>query len=558
MTKLKNTANKINRPPSVSKIEGANNSYKNNRSSEFKDTESKCFDKPQISKNSFAKAFALIIPSIIAVIILVTQVMLVVWKKYYIQSIVAAIPDKTSQETAEKLYAILNSNAYDSLEYIVAIIGIAVSIWIGLNIYNIVEKRDYENLIEQQAGLKRLTEEQKLLLESSVEIQQKITLQLQLSNMLKVFSVDSSTEHYIEHFSNISHPEWSVETVQTIIKVEGVLSQATALTEQNAWTTVIKVIATVEDELMESKGYFINNSQDSVVQGYYHYKLGELFYYKANALFQMSNISERAKRLFESAIEKYLEAYRLDNKLLSIENGIGISYLRLVTLEEDINKKEKYKLESIKYLKIACEKNPEHQQAIRSLGSAYESIYDYDKAISQYKREIELYPKSYFARTCLASAYLKKADVKLGLLDRTELYNNKIINLTSKDISLLDELLSLAEAELNTAKIINPAQIGTYYRLGEINTLRILIHRESNDGNSIDKYKRMAEEFFNICRSLQKNCRPANFHLRNYYEVVNEIKKAKEINDSLSGGNSEEIGKLYAEYLENGGEESDT
>lgn len=205
MTKLKNTANKINRSPSASKVEGANNSYKNNRLSEFKDTESKCFDKPQISKNSFAKAFALIIPSIIAVIILITQVLLVVWKKYYIQSIVAAIPDKTSQETAEKLYAILNSNAYDSLEYIVAIIGIAVSIWIGLNIYNIVEKRDYENLIAQQAGLKRLTEEQKLLLESSVESQQKITLQLQLSNMLKVFSVDSSTEHYIEHFGNISY-----------------------------------------------------------------------------------------------------------------------------------------------------------------------------------------------------------------------------------------------------------------------------------------------------------------------------------------------------------------
>lgn len=111
---------------------------------------------------------------------------------------------------------------------------------------------------------------------------------------------------------------------------------------------------------------------------------------------------------------------------------------------------------------------------------------------------------------------------------------------------------------MNTAKIINPAQIGTYYRLGEINTLRILIHRESNDDNSIEEYKRMAKEYFNICTSLQKNCRPANFHLRNYYEVVNEIKKAKEINDSLSGGNSEEIGKLYAEYLENGGEESDT
>ncbi len=502
----------------------------------------------------FAKICALSIPSILAITTFIWQIYTFYWQKSYTETLIKGVGENTSADIVEKLYSLLENNAYNSLELILAIVGIAVSVWVGLNIYNALDRKELDSFadeikVELNTELAKISHSQsKNILEAINEMKDNSNIQLLLTNMLSIFSVDKASEHYIDYFSNVSISNWNVKTIKTIIKVENVLSKIHKLTSEQKYDSISELIDSVENELINSEEFFKNI--DKTAYGYYHYKLGELSYYKGNSFYQRRQKNEIAKSLFRKAIDHYTSASKLDTELKSIENGIGISYLRLVELGDNVDNKNIN--EAIKNFEMVLEKRPYFTQAIRSLGSSYEKVGRLDDAIAQYNNESRIEPNSFFAHTCLASAYLKKIDAEIHFLNRTEVYEPLNNAFDEEQIERFEKLLKLADEELQTAHRINPSRVDVYYRFGQIYTFKIIMLHNfglKNKDKKIEDLIEAAKKEFYICDKLLPNNHSVKVHERNFYEVIGDIKKANEINKTLISKDQELRNNIYHNYF---------
>ena len=473
-------------------------------------------------------------------------------QKAYIEIIAKSISTSSTAEIAEKLYCLINDNAYNSLELILAVVGVAVSVWVGLNIYNALDRKELDSFAEEikedlKISVAQISDSESERTRKAIEeMKEHSNIQLLLTNMMSIFSVNKSSEHYIDYFNNISISDWDVKTVKTIIKVENVLSRIHKLTSEEKYDSIRELIDSVERELVSSEEIF--KSIDKTAYGYYHYKLGEFNYYKGNSFYQRRQKNEVAKSLFRNAVEHYTLASKLDSELKSIENGIGISYLRLVELGD--NEENKNINEAIRNFEMVLEKRPNFTQAIRSLGSAYEKVGRLDDAIEQYKREIKVEPNSFFAHTCLASAYLKKIDSEMCFLNRTEVYKPLTDAFSQEQILRFEKLLSLADEELQTARRIAPSRVDIYYRLGQIYTIKIIMLHSSGQEDRTESLIEAAKNEFYICDTLFPNNHSVKVHERNFYEVIGNIEKADEINKMLISKDQKLRNNIYKKYFD--------
>lgn len=501
-----------------------------------------------------AKICALTIPSFLAIATFIWQINSFFLRKTYLETLLKNIHPKEYPYITDKLYSLFENNAFDSLEFILSIIGIAVSVWIGLNIYNALERKELDSFaIDMKSDLEIKIEELNKFQSDTIqktisELKDNSDLQLLLINMLSVFSINSTSDHYIDYFGNASFSNWDSATIKTIINTENALSKISKMTSDETFYKIEEYVDSAENELLKVEEVFKKNGKISY--GYFNFKLGELSYYKGNAFFQMRQKNEIAKELFKKAICYYSEAKKLDNELRAIENGIGISYLRLVQLGENDNNKNIN--EAIKNFELVLERIPNFTQAIRSLGASYEKVDRLDDAISQYKKEIVFKPNSYFAYTCLASAYLKKIDKEINFLNRHEIYSSNNYSFSEEQFNEFNRLILLAEEELKNAIQINSSKVDTYYRFGQICTIKIIIangYNSEKEKNNINNYKEEAIKQFQKCDKLFLNNQAVKFHERNLYEVLGDVNKAYEINMHLISGDQELREKIYKDYL---------
>ena len=102
------------------------------------------------TENVFSKGFALFIPSIVSICTFVFVFAKSVFRKEYIKLLSHCIGENSIsiEGIANQLYNMLEEDKSTSFELIIGIIGVAVSVWIGLSIYNSIEKKDVEDAID--------------------------------------------------------------------------------------------------------------------------------------------------------------------------------------------------------------------------------------------------------------------------------------------------------------------------------------------------------------------------------------------------------------------------
>jgi len=107
----------------------------------------------------------------------------------------------------------------------------------------------------------------------------------------------------------------------------------------------------------------------------------------ATELYEFGSIQIK-KRLYPQATNTFLKAIKLsDNEPIEgkaiIENALGFSY----AAQKDFKK-------AIKHYKFAIASLPNYTIALNNLGSAQQSLLDYEEAYSTYKKVLEIDPKN--------------------------------------------------------------------------------------------------------------------------------------------------------------------
>ena len=470
------------------------------------------------TRNAFSKGFALVIPAIVSVCTFIFVFAKTTFRKNYIETLSHLIATNNIRiETISKqLYQLIEDDKNNSLELVVGIIGVAVSVWIGLSIYNSIEKREVEKTLDSIDSILK-------------EIERKHRA-LYLTTMLKSRAEDSFAQQYIERIQS-RLPSLSLKTIDTIIEMETLLSNYDGVFSSSENEVAKEELEKIRTECGLLRHKLNKSSEDEILLSYYHYKLGGVYCRIADNLFRNKERKELSESYFYNAISEYKKAGELDPAFLSVDNGIGFSYLRLSQLNN--NDQEKGTL-AIKYLILACETNPRFQKAIRNLGVAYEVCNELDKAIEQYKKAEMLFPDSYLVHSCLASAYLKKIDAKIDFLGRSHLFDKQYCLFNSEEKEEVLFYLKQAKWHADYVVRLTPGKIDGYYRLIEYYTFLILTTKSQNE--IYNKYSKEIDELIQYCQMIDTSNNAYRCHLRNYYEVVGDLNQARKINDTLLSG----------------------
>lgn len=484
------------------------------------------------TQHSFSKTIALLLPSLVSICIFISIFLKFTFKEKSIEVLSHTITDNnvSIEAIANQLYQLIENNMYDSVGLIIGIIGIAVSVWIGLNIYNAIEKKDIENIIGE------ITEQFE---KRSLEIDQKVNYRLReiekehrilyLTTMLKQRPEDSSTRYYIEYVQS-KLPDYDLKTINVIIEMETLLSAYDGSFSSSGLVVSTNELKGIRNKYVLLKQELIQSSEDKIMLSYYHYKLGGVYCRIADAMFRDKQKKLLTEKMFYNAISEYEQAGELDSNFLSVDNGIGFSYLRLSQLKNNQMLGEK----AIQYLKLACETNPRFEKAIRNLGCAYEICFELDKAIEQYKKAMTLFPDSDLVHSCLASAYLKKIDEKTHFFIRSRLFDKECFQFKTEEMNKIDFYLKKAKWHADYVIKLRPDRINGYYRLIEYYSFYILTKRKNNC--SYAKHENEIKELICYCEVIDPSNNAYKCHLRNYYEVIGDVRKAKRINNTLEDG----------------------
>jgi len=161
------------------------------------------------------------------------------------------------------------------------------------------------------------------------------------------------------------------------------------------------------------------------------------------------------------AIEKFLQAVRLDPKNANYHSDLGEMYRRISMLDQ-----------SIKFNLAAVRLNPQLDSAHYNLGLTYYDKNDFDKAIIHFKKTIEINPNHGFAWNNLGSA-LEKLD---KLLLAHEAYQ-KAVDLNPNHLEALNNLATThtqfnkvddAIKTFNNAININPHFFEAHFNLSNL------------------------------------------------------------------------------------------
>ncbi len=435
-------------------------------------------------------------------------------------------------KAVETLEFLMEDNFKTSIDFVIGLLGIVISVWVGLTIYNAVKKDELEKLAKK------------------VDDEKESNKQIYIANLQRALDIEgTSSEYYSKQFYKMSEKNINHQVIGNIMVIETHFHRITNYYKENNYTAILGIVDYGFDLCDDFKRKLKNFSVDHVIEGYFYQRRGDFHYYKAmSEKFTQINY----KKSVESALKFYKLAIKIDrnvNYMGYMDNTLGYLYLLLSECAQNAPKSE-YLEQAKGYLLSACENkngiyvnrgNKELYLYVKNLGCVYEKLGDFEKATEHYEQAIMLNPRDYKSRICAASLFLKKVQREWGITsDRKEpLY---IMKHTLKQTSTVNENLKQAEKYLEIALKIEPTTIDAYYKMGQLVTYKYL-----NGDIDKDESKQKAEYYFEISEQLNTMFDAHKFHIRNYYETIEQIEKANVINNSLlPEGDSELISELYS------------
>lgn len=302
---------------------------------------------------------------------------------------------------------------------VLALIGVAISVWVGLNIYNVLSKEELKLLLEQAEDAANITS--KVYTES-------------LKSKFRVSFSDRTANYLITQLDSMdSFPD---DLLEKILELEDLFNFAYSLYCDGLSTKFNEIGVKKAEKLLayseeQQAAGIINKEQDFFLRGYCSLRGGDFSYFRIQYDKELEKNIKNLEDLVENAAQKYKNAlyylFRIRDirycgkpenytpeeriSLAILANNIGSVYLVKPAI---LNKLAQSKLdEIIEVEKIAVDFSTEISDLtrsvyIRNLGAAYEKKDRQADAFEQYCIAFRLNQKSWKAARCIGSWYGKK------------------------------------------------------------------------------------------------------------------------------------------------------
>lgn len=307
------------------------------------------------------------------------------------------------------------------ISLLLTIVGIAVSVWIGLNIYNIACQKDMEQIIADAKEAQHQSE--RVLMETLV-------------SKLRLSYNDRTAQYYAERFERSVY--YSQEVVQELIEIEDMYRFAYTDYKEKIYSDIyVRGQRKTEHfaEYLENK--WKESEERRLLLSYAYMRYGDFLYFNV----QCSACNQTAERVAmrDKAILAYKRTlkYQFNIRATSqfgspelystvekeciafLTNSIGSLYL----LTEETGEKI---VEAIQYLDVACAFSDQMNSKFRALffrnrGVAKslhgEMTVDSGSIFEDYRQAYQLNPGNAKTSHCLGSWYRKEASRRFGLTD---------------------------------------------------------------------------------------------------------------------------------------------
>ncbi|MBE6784218.1 MAG: hypothetical protein E7536_09460 [Ruminococcaceae bacterium] len=452
------------------------------------------------------------------------------------------------------------------------IVGIAISVWIGLNIYNIIKRDSITDLISRtEKAENTLTEFHKDYIAFNL---------ISLENA--IVKEDRINFCFLEKFKKFDIEILSYKITKYIVLIEKTLQNIIELYNAGEYVNMELYLNEYNNELKEIettlKQLHIKDSNDlKIIEGYIKCRIADLYYYTGLKEYK-THESERAKRSFKIAEEYYKKTGSVqfdDNdskQILKSYVNNTCSYINHILFliarknKLDLDEINKFIDNAYKYSKDACSDlantpiktgyardhrnygvNNEHYVEKEYCQNKEAWISGMFNSLNQYIIAHSIDPKDVSTLTSITSCSLKIFDriIKISSADyngcKTILQDKKTIslNLTSFNydkyiLTSFKQIINKAYNFITASQINEPFNISTHYHA--IHVFMYLYLTADSDDES-EYYKQKGLDEINICNAISSCIGNAPeaflYKARNFYCAINDTNKSDYYNSKI-------------------------
>lgn len=458
----------------------------------------------------------------------------------------------------EELEKFIEADGWMELGF--SVISIAVSVWLGINIANLIDRKQIYELED------RIKESKEKIKKQEIEIDHKINnTKNEVESEIKDINNDIENRFYKTRFiDKLMETKNLYESSLYLYEFFGDNNDADykSLFEiENEYVLCAEAYENVKWEKAyghSDQGLMLlsNSKIQEKYKEYFLIRRSDFLFYKNIVLTHNRALGVFSTNELLESIDLYEEMIRLmdndpnrDSKFIGyLYNTIGYTYDILTRKSKDENEKRKYSSLSIENMETSVRHNDKGRY-YRNLGLTYEHSGKLKKAKECYMASFEKDPRDYKAYNNIVSIILKELDQKFNMSSRfdehTLLSGLNGVNEMDK-VTLLDELKQISKYE-EFAEKANPWFEDIYF-----NTCKMYMYFYIFSGYKTTKYIETAIEYGKKTLFLNKNSIGGKFVLRNTYECYGNLKEAKKINDELlmeNRGDSKKVNELYIYHM---------
>ena len=482
-----------------------------------------------MSKKKRNRNFWILIPVCLCAILVIAN-LIQYFYFYRVLDELYEICKKTSGENVSAFIGYANNLETNSLLTTgLTIISIAVAIWLGLNIYNVVNKQDVEDTLESyKETQKEVFENYEKRIDDSDEEREKkvqyLTTKTEFANLLYL----TGERYYAsDFFANLF---WSTKVeynnIDSIIKYEKKYIYCCRCYENNEKAKANMLACDLAErywDLMCEQPYTIWAETDPM-KNFLRMRLADILFYKnmtANA-FNMEE-AKTSVNYYEEIMDHPNEIKLWDDEIRAYFcNSQGYMLYQMSRHVSDRDKKEEYLDKALEKLDYAVSKAPYKGRYRRNLGLIYQSRDKYEEARETYIAAFKTDPLDYKAYNTVVALDLKAFDKDSGIDDRNEILLDEIVfkdEIKQKWQSIIDQDISWCK----TAEKLCFSFVDTHYNMAKAYLYKYICE-ERTDSRLLE----LANEQINIAEELNPDAPGTVFIRRNIYEAEGNFVKAYE------------------------------
>ena len=473
--------------------------------------------------------FGIMIPVCLCAILVIANLMQYFYF-YRVLNEVYKICKEVSGENALALMEYTNNLETDSLLSTgLTVISIAVAMWIGLNIYNVVNKQDVENTLESfKEAQKEAFENNNKRIDDSDEKREKkvqyLTRKVEFANLLYL----TGERYYAsDFFANLFwNTKMEYSNINSIIKYEKKYIYCCRCYENNEKIKANMQACDLIDryrELISEKPCTTWDETDPM-KNFLRMRLSDVLFYK-NMTTNAFNMEEAKASVeyYDQVINHSNDIKKWDDEIKAyFYNSQGYTLYHMSKHAPDEEKKKEYLNQALKKMNDAVLKAPLKGRYKRNLGLIYQSMNEYEEARKRYKEAVEKDPLDYKAYNTVAALDLKEIDKAVAIDDRNEILLDELV--------FADEIKqkwqSVIEEDIRWCKIAEKLSfsfVDTHYNMAKAYLYKYIFEERTNS-----RLLELAKEQIGIAKGLNPDAPGTKFIQRNIYEADGNFKEAYE------------------------------